>query len=60
MKKIEFCSYELTETAYAVYSNSDFTFYKDDYGKFYVADNPCSSPVELGTLNDVIDFLCEE
>ncbi len=56
MKKREFCDYELTPTAFAIYSDSDFTFYEDG-GQFFVADNPCSAPVALGTIEDVNEFL---
>lgn len=36
MKKYEFTgTNELTEKAFAVYSDSDFTFYKDDAGTFF-------------------------
>lgn len=56
MKKIEFSSCELTETAFAVYSDSSFTFYKDRE-LYFVADNPCSAPVALGTIEDVNEFL---
>lgn len=57
MTKYEFSGTdELTEKAYDVYSDSSFTFYKD--GKqFFVADNPSSFPVELGTIKDVNEFL---
>ena len=56
MKKIEFYDYELTPTAFAVYSDSSFTFYNDGT-RFFVADNQCSTPVELGTIEDVNEFL---
>ena len=56
MKKIEFCDCELTQSAFTVYSDSSFTFYNDGE-RFFVADNPSSSPVELGTIKDVNEFL---
>lgn len=57
MTKYEFSGTdELTEKAYAVYSDSSFTFYKDGE-RFFVADNPSSAPVELGTIKDVNEFL---
>lgn len=47
---------ELTEKAFQVYSNSSFTFWKDG-DTFYYSDNPNSEKVELGTLEDVNEFL---
>jgi len=49
MKRYEF-------TAFWVYSNSSFTFWKDG-DTFYYSDNPNSEKVELGTLEDVNEFL---
>ena len=57
MKKYEFTgTKELTEKAFQVYSNSSFTFWKDG-DTFYYSDNPNSEKVELGTLEDVNEFL---
>lgn len=57
MKKYEFTgTNELSEKAFAVYSNSDFTFYKDG-DSFYMAYNSVEEPSELGTLEDVEEFL---
>ena len=56
MKKYEF-SNELTEKAFSVYSNSSLTFWIDDSGEFFYSDNPQSEKVELGKIQDVIDFL---
>lgn len=55
MRKYEFTN-ELTEKAFNVYSNSDFTFYKEK-DTFFVADNQNSEPRELGTLEDVEEYL---
>lgn len=55
MRKYEFTN-ELTEKAFNVYSNSDFTFYKEK-DTFFVADNQNSKPRELGTLEDVEEYL---
>ena len=57
MKRVEFREYDLTEKAFEVYSNSDFAFWKDRTGKYYVADNQKADPHELGTIDDVNDFL---
>nr|DAL52591.1 MAG TPA_asm: hypothetical protein [Bacteriophage sp.] len=57
MKKYEFTgTKELTEKAFQVYSDSSFTFWKEGEN-FYYSDNPNSEPAELGTLEDVIEFL---
>lgn len=56
MKKYEFNKSELTEKAFAVYSDSSFTFWKDAAGTFYRSDNPNSEKVEVGTIEDVNDF----
>lgn len=57
MKRDEFTgTNELTEKAFWVYSNSSFTFCKDG-DTFYYSDNPNSEKVELGTLEDVNEFL---
>lgn len=57
MKKYEFAgTSELTKKAFQVYSDSSFTFWKE--GEiFYYSDNPNSEKVELGTLEDVNEFL---
>lgn len=57
MKKYEFTN-ELSEKAMAVYSDSSFTFYKKN-DLFFVADNENSEPYELGTLEDVEEFLLQ-
>lgn len=56
MKKYEFTN-ELTEKAFKVYSDSSFIFWVDNNGDFFYSDNPQSEKVELGTLQDVINFL---
>lgn len=57
MGKYEFSgSGELTEKAFQVYSDSSFTFWKDGETFFY-SDNPSSEKVELGSLEDVNEFL---
>jgi hypothetical protein len=57
MKKYEFTKTgELTEKAFEVYSNSSFTFWKEGESFFY-SDNPNSEKVELGSLEDVNEFL---
>ena len=55
MKKYEFREYELSEKAFGAYSNSDFIFYEDENGRFFVTD----TPIMLGTLQDVEDFLLQ-
>lgn len=57
MNKYEFDKSELTEKAFAVYSDSSFTFWTDAAGTFYRSDNPNSEKVECGTIEDVNDFL---
>lgn len=47
---------ELTEKAFQVYSDSSFTFWKDGETFFY-SDSPSSEKVELGSLEDVNEFL---
>lgn len=47
---------ELTEKAFAVYSDSSLTFWKDG-DTFFYSDNPNSQKLELGTLEDVDEFL---
>jgi hypothetical protein len=57
MKIYEFTgTNELTEKAFQVYSDSSFTFWKDGETFFY-SDNPNSEKVELGSLEDVNEFL---
>lgn len=57
MKRYEFTgTNELTEKAFQVYSDSSFTFWKDGCD-FYYSNNPNSEKVELGTLEDVNEFL---
>ena len=57
MKRYEFTNTgELTERAFAAYSDSSFTFWVDN-GDFFYSDNPKSEKVELGTIQDVIEFL---
>lgn len=55
MKRYEF-TVELTEKAFSVYSDSNFIFWKDG-DTFFYSDNPKSQKVELGTLEDVNEFL---
>lgn len=57
MKKYEFSESELNVKAFAVYSESSFTFWIDADGTFYRSDNPNSEKVECGTLEDVNSFL---
>lgn len=57
MNRYEFNGSELTEKAFTVYSDSSFTFWKDAAGTFYRSDNPNSEKVEVGTIEDVNDFL---
>lgn len=57
MKKYEFTgTNELTEKAFEAYSNSSFTFWKDE-DTFFYSDNPSSEKVKLGTLANVNEFL---
>lgn len=59
MKKYEFTGInELSEKAFNIYSNSDFTFYKDG-DTFYGAYNSSEKPFELGSIEDVESFLME-
>lgn len=57
MNKYEFNKSELTKKAFTVYSDSSFTFWKDVDGTFYRSDNPNSEKVEIGTIEDVNEFL---
>lgn len=57
MKKYEFNKSELSEKAFEVYSNSSFTFWTDADGTFYRSDNLNSEKVEVGTIEDVNEFL---
>ena len=57
MIKHEFTEKELGIIAYAVYSNSSFTFYRNQKGVFFVAYNEIEKPFEIGTLHDCITFL---
>ena len=54
--KKEFSPKELSEKAFTVYSDSTLTFYEKD-GVFWYAFNPSEEPVELGTMEDVEEFL---
>lgn len=57
MKRYEFTgTNELTEKAFQVYNDSSFTFWKDG-DTFFYSDNPSSEKVELGSLEDVNEFL---
>lgn len=57
MKRYEFTvTNELTEKAFRVYSDSYFAFWKDG-NTFFYSDNPNSEKVELGSLEDVNEFL---
>ena len=59
MKRYEFTgTNELSERAFAVYSDSSFTFYKEGE-TFYVAYTPKDEASELGTLADVEEFLLQ-
>lgn len=57
MVRYEFNKTELTKKAFAVYSDSSFAFWTDAAGIFYRSDNPNSEKVEIGTIEDVNDFL---
>ena len=54
--KKEFSPAELSEKAFAIYSDSDITFYEKE-GIFWYGFNPQEDPVELGTIEDVEEFL---
>lgn len=54
--KREFIMSELTEKAFAVYSDSDITFYERD-GVFWYGFNPQEDPMKLGTIEDVEELL---
>ena len=57
MEKYEFTgTNELTEKAFQVYIDSSFTFWKDGETFFY-SDNLDSEKAELGSLEDVNEFL---
>lgn len=57
MEKYEFSGRnELSEKAFAVYSSSDFTFWKER-GIFFYSDNPYSEKIELGSIENVNEFL---
>lgn len=57
-KKIQFMPYELSEKAFEIYSNSDFTFYKYiDDDCYLCAENNTAFPYEIGTLKDVEEYL---
>lgn len=57
MNKYEFDKNELTEKAFTVYSDSSFVFWKDANGTFYRSDNLNSEKVEVGSIEDVNEFL---
>lgn len=57
MKKYEFTN-ELSEKAFEIYSNSSITFWKDG-DTFYYGFNQNDTPNELGTLEDVEEFLLQ-
>lgn len=57
MNKYEFNKNELTEKAFTVYGDSSFTFWKDANGTFYRSDNLNSEKLEVGTAEDVNEFL---
>lgn len=54
--KREFIPSELTEKAFAVYSDSDITFYERD-GVFWYGFNPQEDQMKLGTIEDVEELL---
>lgn len=59
MEKYEFTgTNELSEKAFKVYSNSDFTFWKKGE-TFYYGFSQNDTPNELGTLEDVENFLLQ-
>ena len=49
----------LGKKAFEIYSNSDYVFYENADGEFFVSDNANSKPFMVlnGTLDDVNDFL---
>lgn len=56
-KKIEFRN-ELSEKAFEIYSNSSFVFYKyNDENCYLCADMQGAFPYEIGTLQDVEEYL---
>lgn len=55
-RKVEFDGSEMSEQAFACYSNSDFCVWKDLKGAFFISDNEAADPIEIGTLLDVIDY----
>lgn len=57
MKKYEFTN-ELTEKAMNIYSNSDFTFYKEN-NIFFCGYNSKEKPFEIGSLKDVEEYLLQ-
>lgn len=56
MKNYEFNEGELSTTAFEVYSNSSFTFYKHR-NTFFVSMNRKEAPQEIGNIQDVNEFL---
>lgn len=58
-RKVEFEGSEMSEKAFACYSNSDFCVWKDLRGTFFVSNNEADDPIEIGTLLDVIDYIEE-
>lgn len=58
MKNKEFRPNEITEAAFDIYSNSDFNFYTDSEGIYYVGLNAKTSDIqELGGIADVEEYL---
>lgn len=58
--KVEFNHRDLSEKAFYVYSNSDFTFYKYiDEDCYLMAENRNAFPYEIGTLKDVEEYLLQ-
>lgn len=58
MKRYEFDETELTKKAFRVYCDSDFEFYKNGE-TFYTGYNSKDKPFEVGTIEDVNEFLEE-
>lgn len=58
-KKVEFTYKDLSEKAFGVYSNSDFTFYVDSENLYFLADNQNATPYEIGTIADVEEYLLQ-
>lgn len=56
-KKIQLMPYDLSKKTFEIYSNSDFVFYIDDDGRYWCSENSKASPYEIGTLQDIEEYL---